>query len=52
MNDLSHLIDAENKAQDLFETIIQKKLLVAGKSEKQLNSEIYAMATELFGIKK
>ena len=52
MNDLSQLIDAENKAQELFETIIKKKLIVAGKSEKQLNSEIYAMATELFGIKK
>jgi len=52
MNELSHLIEAENKAQNLFETIIQKQLIVAGKSEKQLNNEVYKIASELFGIKK
>jgi len=52
MNELSHLIEAEKKAQNLFETIIQKQLIVAGKSEKQLNNEVYKIASELFGIKK
>lgn len=52
MSELSHLIDAENKAQELFDTIVQKQLIVAGKTEKQLNTEIFNIASQLFGIKK
>jgi Xaa-Pro aminopeptidase len=52
MNELTQLIEAEKKAQDLFDAIVQNKLISAGKSEKQLNTEIYTIATKLFGIKK
>lgn len=51
-NTLIELIDAEKKAAVLFKTIETKKLIVEGKSEKQLNIEIYNLAFELFGIKK
>ena len=46
------LMDAEEKALLLFQTIETCKLIVAGKSEKQLNNEIFKMAFELFGIEK
>ena len=52
MQELYHLIEAENKAQELFDLIVQKQMIIAGKSEKQLNSEIYGIASRLFGIKK
>ena len=51
-NDLSKLIEAENKAAILFEEIQNKKLIIEGKSEKDLNSEIFNLALELFNIKK
>jgi Xaa-Pro aminopeptidase len=46
------LMEAEAKALQLFQTIETRKLIAAGKSEKQLNNEIYALAHELFGIEK
>ena len=46
------LMEAEVKALQLFQTIETRKLIAAGKSEKQLNNEIYALAHELFGIEK
>jgi len=46
------LMEAEVKAAQLFQTIEDRKLIVAGKSEKQLNSEIFNLAFELFGIEK
>jgi Xaa-Pro aminopeptidase len=52
MNELSQLIESETKAQKLFDYILQQQLIVAGKSEKQLNAEVYKIAQELFGIKK
>lgn len=52
MSELKLLIDAEHKAQKLFDKIVQNNLIVAGKSEKQLNTEIYKIASEIFGIKK
>ena len=52
MNVLSFLNKSEKKAKDLFETIIQKQVIIAGKSEKQLNNDIYQITSELFGIKK
>jgi Xaa-Pro aminopeptidase len=52
MNELSQLIESEKKAQKLFDYILQQQLIVAGKSEKQLNAEVYKIAQELFGIKK
>jgi Xaa-Pro aminopeptidase len=49
---VSKLMEAEVKATQLFRTIEDRKLIVAGKSEKQLNTEIFNLAFELFGIEK
>lgn len=49
---LSNLIEAENKASELFSEIEKRKLIVSGKSEEVLNSEIFKLAFELYGIKK
>jgi hypothetical protein len=46
------LIEAENIALQLFKSIEDRGLITAGKSEKQLNTEIFNLADELFGIKK
>jgi hypothetical protein len=46
------LMEAESKALQLFETIEARGLVAAGKSEKQLNEEIFSLAYELFGIEK
>jgi Xaa-Pro dipeptidase len=46
------LTEAEAKALQLFQAIEERKLIAAGKSEKQLNTEIFALAKELFGIEK
>jgi Xaa-Pro aminopeptidase len=48
----SKLIEAEQKAAELFTAAADRNLIVAGKSEKDLNSEIFALANELFGIGK
>jgi Xaa-Pro aminopeptidase len=46
------LIEAENMALRLFGAIEQRGLITAGKSEKQLNTDVFELADELFGIKK
>jgi Xaa-Pro aminopeptidase len=46
------LIEAETKALQLFQVIEDRKLIVPGKSENQVNSEIFDLAFELFGIEK
>jgi Xaa-Pro aminopeptidase len=46
------LIEAEQKAAELFSTAEERALIVAGKSERELNEEIFALANELFGIEK
>jgi hypothetical protein len=53
MNEIkSNLIEAENKAKILFETIANRSLIRAGKSENQINNEVFKLAEELFGITK
>jgi len=49
---LFHLREAEAKARLLFETIQSRGLLVPGKTERQLNEEVFNVAFELFGIRK
>ena len=49
---IANLIDAQKKALELFNSIQEIKLIVPGKTEKQLNTEIYDLAFKLFGIKK
>ena len=46
------LIEAEVKALQLFREIESRELIIAGKSEHQLNTEVFNLAFELFGIKK
>lgn len=46
------LCKAEQKAGQLFEEIEHRGLMVAGKSEKTLNKEIYDLAKEMFGVTK
>ena len=46
------LVEAENNAAALFAEAEKRKLIISGKSEKQLNNEIFALALEMFGIKK
>lgn len=47
-----NLIEAERKAAALFTEIENRGLMVAGKSEKQLNTEIYQLSMEMYGIDK
>lgn len=46
------LIEAEQKALQLFKAIEDRGLIKNGKSEQQLNTEIFNLAFELFGIEK
>jgi len=46
------LIEAEDKAAWLFKTIHERGLIVPGKTERELNAEVFALALELLGIKK
>ena len=48
----TNLIHAEKIATQLFEEVEKRNLIVAGKDEKTLNSEIFVLAKELFGIEK
>jgi len=47
-----NLIKAEAKALQLFNAIEDHNLIVAGKSEEQINTEIYNLAFELLGVEK
>jgi Xaa-Pro dipeptidase len=49
---IDRLIEAELKAKLLFDTIEQQGLIVAGKTEKELNLAVYDLAFTMFGIKK
>lgn len=46
------LLDAQNKAIALFKTAKQKGFFRAGQTEKELNTKLYKLAEELFGIRK
>ncbi|GAK92935.1 hypothetical protein JCM19298_3423 [Nonlabens ulvanivorans] len=53
MNDvLKNLIAAEAKAAQLFQEIENRNIIAAGKTEKEINTEVFQLANELFGIKK
>lgn len=52
MNALSALRKAEEKAAALFQLIEETGLIKAGKTEKQLNEEVYRLAESEFGISK
>jgi Xaa-Pro aminopeptidase len=46
------LNQAETIAIELFKAAESRKLIKAGKSEQQLNTEVFKLASELFGIEK
>jgi Metallopeptidase family M24 len=46
------LVEAENLAIELFETVERRNLIEPGKSEEQLNTDVFNLASELFGIEK
>ena len=52
VNKVEELLKAESKALNLFHDAEVRGLIVAGKTEKQLNEELFALAFELYGIKK
>ena len=49
---LKNLIEAENKAAKLFREIERRSLMLPGKSESLINTEIFDLAYEMYGIKK
>ena len=51
-NPLTALKEAEKNAGILFQEIEKRQLVKAGKGEKELNTEVYELAFELFGIKQ
>lgn len=48
----SKLIEAENIAQQLFNAIEARQLITSGKTENDLNNDVFKLADDLFGIKK
>lgn len=49
---LNQLISAESKAAELFEAIHDLKIIQPGKTEKEINEEVFQLALDKFGIKK
>jgi Xaa-Pro aminopeptidase len=49
---LTNLIEAERKAEVLFQEIENRNIVTIGKTESELNKEVFNLAFELFGIKK
>ncbi|HAP35051.1 MAG TPA: aminopeptidase, partial [Bacteroidetes bacterium] len=47
-----HLLKAQHNAEELFRAIEQQNLIVAEKSERILNDEVYELAFQMFGIRK
>ena len=53
MNEVrSKLIEAENIAMQLFNAIEERHLIKPGKSEDELNEDIFKLADEIYGINK
>jgi len=50
-NDLAQLIDAESNAASLFDEIQNRNLIIAGKSEKIINTEIFNLALNFSELK-
>ena len=49
---LKKLIEAEEKASELFDQIQTRGLICSNKTENDLNKEVFDLAFEMFGIKK
>jgi Xaa-Pro dipeptidase len=46
------LVDAQTKAADLFAEVENRQLIRSGRSEKDINTDVYLLAEQLYGIKK
>lgn len=49
---LKNLIAAEEKAAQLFQELENRNIIIAGKTEKEINTAVFELADELFGVKK
>jgi len=49
---IEKLMDAEAKATQLFQEIESRNIIAAGRTEKEINTSIYNLAFDLFGIEK
>jgi Xaa-Pro dipeptidase len=49
---IKNLMEAERKAEILFQAIEDRQLVKPGKTEHQLNQEVFDLADEILGIKK
>lgn len=49
---IEQLIEAEKTALSIFEEAEKRKYFVAGQLESELNTKLYQLADEMFGIKK
>jgi len=49
---MTRLIEAEQKAAQLFKAIEDSGMIQPGKSERELNDQVFQLAFELFGIEK
>lgn len=47
-----NLVEAERKALILFNAVEERNIVIASKTEREINTEVYELAFELFGIKK
>ena len=46
------LVDAERRAESLFDEIERRELIRAGRTEREIEQEIYAIALQQFGVEK
>ncbi len=46
------LLEAQDKAEELFDELERRQLIVAGKRERELSDEIRDLAHEMFGIER
>src|SRR5258707_1627389 len=46
------LVAAEKRAEKLFEEIEQRRLLRSGRTEREIEQDIYAIALQQFGVEK
>lgn len=49
---VEQLVQAEKKAVELFDRLVELELIVPGITEKELNTAIYDLAEQAFGIRK
>ena len=48
----TRLLEAESKAEKLFNAVEDQSIIMPGKTEKQVNQEVFKLAKDMFGIEK